>query len=208
MDMTPGDTRPAKFSAPAGYRSLLICPDDGMMCVGVAMDDGRGSALFAGRRPDGQWPSPQGWLPRSLGGGEGTPGVDDSGWRVGFAGIVPSCVPGTVYARGDTIGTWIGGAAELAVFWLEDATPDRVVNLDPALFIPGLSPAIAPVSQGPNVWRVPAIITKPGEAGQQAGSVSVTGQPGRSQTGIVRNGILVQIGDIDFQLGIEAERGP
>lgn len=205
--------RPARFSAPAGRVALLICPGDGMMCVGRTVDGttGRGELLFAGRRPDGGWPSPQGWLPNWLTTVDqqgapvstvGTAGVDDSGWRVGYGGVVPSAQLGTVYGRGDPIGTWIGGpGAELSAFWLEDSSPDRIVNLDPALFIPGLNPAIAPVSTGPGVYRVPAIVT--GEGGREAqGSILITSAPNGTQTTVIKSGRVVSFAAGQWQFAV------
>lgn len=201
-------TRPARFQAPAGITALLICPGDGMMCVGRDVVDGRGSLLFAGRREDGKWPSPQGWLPNwltrfddALGAANapGTAGEDDSGWRVGYEGVAPTAELGKVYGRGAPIGVWQGGVAELATFWLEDATPDRVVNLDPALFIPGLQPNIKPVSTGPGIWRVPAIVTTQGNQ-EVTGSIHITTSPTGMQTGIVRSGRVVGFAAGQWQL--------
>lgn len=198
---SPSDpTRPSRFISPAGNLALLICPGDGMLCVGRSIDEqGRGQLLFAGRRPDGQFPSPGGWLPNWLAGNDvvlgtanepGTMGVDDSGWRVGYVGVAPTAELGQVYGRNSPIGVWSGGPSEISTFWLEDSTPDRVVNLDPTLFIPGLQPNIKPVSIGPGNWRVPAIVTT--NSGQESrGVITITTSDDGKQTGIMRAGRVV-----------------
>lgn len=193
-------TRPARFSAPTGATCLLICPGDGMMCVGRSVEEGRGELLFAGRRPDGQWPTPSSWLPDFLGGSPGTAGEDDSGWRVGYGGIVPTAEVGKVYGVGSPVGVWIGGpGSELCTYWMEDSAPDRLINLDPALFIPGLRAAIAPVSTGPGVWRVPAIVTTVGDR-EAAGSIHITSDMQGRQTAVVRSGRVVAFSAGAWQL--------
>jgi len=195
-------TRPARFNAPAGVVCLLVCPDSaGMMCVGREVEDGRGTLLFAGQRPDGQWPTPTGWLPEFLAGGPGTAGVDDSGWRIAYEGVVPTARVGDIYGRGSPIGTWMGGHAELAVYWMEDVSPDRLVNMDPALFITGLRAAIAPVSTGPGVWRVPSVVTGSGNAEAQ-GSIHITSNRDGTQTGVVRSGRVVTFSAGQWQAAI------
>lgn len=165
--------------------------------------------MFAGRRPDGKWPTPQGWLPDFVTAKDagiaavnapGTIGEDDSGWRVCYGGVVPQAELGYVYGRGAIIGTWIGGpGAELGAFWLEDAFPDRLINVDPVLFIPGLMPAIPPVSTGPGVYRVPAIATSNGGVETQ-GSIHITSDADGKQTTTIRSGRVVSFSAGKFQL--------
>lgn len=191
-------TRPTgiTLALPPGTPILLPAPPSGLACVGV--DPSTREVLFAGQRPDGQWPSAAGWLP----GGPGNAGVDDSGWRLLMRGLVDiRCQPGAAYGRG----TYVGQVADaqgiyVDLAWLEDFFPDRLVHIDPALFIAGLSPSIAPVALSGESAKIPALVSNADGSVVRPGSVTVVDRGGRAA--LVTNGIVVQVGDIDVSLGL------
>lgn len=185
----------ARLALPPGTPIILPAPASGLACVGV--DAGARQVLFAGPRPDGQWPSPAGWLP----GGPGTPGIDDSGWRLTMTGLVDLRVePGKVYPRG----TYVGQVAtteglQLALAWLEDFTPDRVIYVDPAVLINGLATAYPPVRISAEAQKVPAVVTSADGTSQVSGSVTLVNRDGRTALA-TGNGTVVNVGDLNLDL--------
>ena len=185
----------ARLALPVGTPIILPAPMGGLACVGV--DAGDREVLFAGPRPDGQWPSPAGWLP----GGPGTPGVDDSGWRLSIKGLVDIRVTlGNVYPRGTYIGQC--GSNEgvvVTLSWLEDFTPDRVLYLDPANLINGLRASYPPVRLSAEAQKVPAVITSADGQSAVTGSVTLVNRDGR-QALATGNGTVVSVGDLNVDL--------
>lgn len=183
----------ARIALPPGTPVILPAPREGLACVG---SDGT-EVLFAGPRPDGQWPSPAGWLP----GGPGTVGVDDSGWRLWLRGLVDVRVRlGEVYPRGTYVGQ-VASDAGLAVTlaWLEDVFPDRLFYVDPAVLIGGLSSAYPPVPLSAEATKVPAIISNAQGTSMAAGSVTLVNRDGRAALA-TSGGTVVNVGDFNLDL--------
>lgn len=169
------------LALPIGTRLLAPLP---CVVTGVWTDsDGGLQITMAGKTPAGGWPAPRLWFAQDVA-TEGSPGYDDSGWRLGFAHLdqyEPGIEPGAILGRGQPFG-YSGASGKVTgphvhvnVYWLSDgALADRKFYVDPAILIPGLKPAVAPVQVGPHAWRVPMIMqaqTQPNV--QRAGSVVI-----------------------------------
>lgn len=143
-----------------------------------------------------------------LGGGPGTAGVDDSGWRLRMAGIVDIRVrPGEVYPRGTYVGqvaTAEGLSVDLA--WLEDVFPDRLIHVDPAYWIDGLRPSIPAVPLSSESRKIPALVSNADGTVVRPGSVTVVDRGGMSAL-LTGPGAVVQVGQVDVSIGLEIGGG-
>lgn len=193
-----------QLALPAGTPIILPAPREGLACVGADVP-GR-ELVFAGPRPDGQWPTPAGWLPGLLG-GPGNAGIDDSGWRLQLKGLTDlRCEPGRVYPRGFYVGQVASAEGiTLALGWLEDLWPDRMIWVDPAVLIGGLSSSFAPVPLSDEASKIPALVSSADGKSVAAGSVTLVNRDGRAA--LSTNGTVVQVGDVTFDLTLGIDWG-